>query len=368
MTRLLYLVSHPIQYQAPLLRRIAGEPGIDLRVIFADARSAVPHHEPDFGIDVCWDVPLLDGYDSAELTAVDIANEIATVDAVWIHGWQYRWQRRAIDVAARCGVPVLMRGENWAGAMPDPAGPIGWAKRQWRERSFRRCAAFLAIGSCNRDYYRDHGVPARRMFSMPYAVDNRFFSERAAAAAPCRAALRRELGLPPAGRLLLFVGKLMRRKRPDLLVEAWQSANWGGERPDLIFAGDGEMRDTLQRMTADALFTGFRNQSALPALYDLADLLVVPSEREPWGLVVNEAMACGTAVIASDEVGAAHDLIDADCGAVFRTGDRDDLASRLIACLPRAGELGEAARRRVATWDFEADVAGLREALASVCR
>lgn len=367
MTRLLYLVSHPIQYQAPLLRRIAAEPGITLRVIFGDASGVVSHHEPDFGIDVGWDVPLVEGYDSAGLSTVDLVREIAGAEAVWIHGWQHRWQRQALALAARQNVPVLMRGENWIGAMPDPPGPAGWLKRVWRERLFRRCRAFLAIGSRNRDYYRDHRVPVGRLFSMPYAVDNRFFAERATAAMPHRAALRRELGLPVTGRILLFAGKLMSRKRPDLLLEAWRSANWD-ERPALVFVGDGEMRKALQSRATGAVFVGFRNQSALPALYDLADLVVVPSEREPWGLVVNEAMACGTAVIASDEVGAAHDLIGADCGAVFRAGDRDELASTLVACLPRAAELGDAARCRIATWDFEADVAGLRDALASVRR
>lgn len=160
----------------------------------------------------------------------------------------------------------------------------------------------------------------------------------------------------------------MQRKRPDLLIDAWRAANWDGERPDLVIVGDGEMRETLRRAAPDAFFAGFRNQSALPAFYDLADLLVVPSAREPWGLVVNEAMACGKAVIASDGVGAARDLIGPDCGAVFRTGDRDDLAAKLVACLPRAEELGQAARRRIATWDFEADVIGLRQALDSVRR
>lgn len=368
MTRLLYLVSHPIQYQAPLLRRIAGEPGIELRVVFADTGSAGVHREADFGVDVGWDVPLLEGYDSVSLAATDIESEVAAAHAVWLHGWQYRWQRRAIALAVRHGVPVLMRGENWIGAMPEAPGPIGWMRRMWRRRLFRRCDAFLAIGSGNRDYYTGHGVPPQRVFAMPYAIDNRFFAERAAAAAPQRATLRRELGLPPEGGIVMYVGKLMRRKRPDLLVDAWRSAGWTGARPHLVLVGDGEMRDALQRLAGDAIFAGFRNQSALPALYDLADILVVPSEREPWGLVVNEAMACGTAVIASDQVGAAQDLLGPECGAVFRAGDRDDLAGKLVACLPHAGMLGEAARRRIAGWDFEADVKGLREALAAVHR
>lgn len=366
MTRLLYLVSHPIQYQAPLLRRIAAEPGIALRVIFGDTATAGQHREPDFGVDVTWDVPLLDGYDWAALSSVDLGQEIARADAVWVHGWQYRWQRRAMALAGRSGVPVLMRGENWLGAMPDPPGPLGWAKRAWRRRLFGRAAAFLAIGRGNRDYYRAHGVADDRLFAMPYAIDNRAFAERAAAAANERPALRTRLGLEADRPILLFVGKLMPRKRPDLLIEAWRRARWPGPAPALLMAGDGVLRETLRQAAPEAVFVGFQNQSQLPALYALADLLVVPSDREPWGLVVNEAMASGTAVVASDQVGAAHDLISPETGAVFRAGDADALAAALVACLPRARALGAAAARAVAAWDFEADLRGLSAALKAV--
>lgn len=366
MRKLLYLVSHPIQYQAPLLRRIAREDGLKLRVVFGTLASAELHREPDFGRDVRWDVPLLEGYEHVDLRSVDLEREIAGADSVWVHGWEHAWQRHAIATAARRGVPVLMRGENWLGAMPDGAPPMAWLKRRWRQRLFARCRAFLAIGSRNRDYYRAHGVDDARLFHMPYAVDNQYFAARAAMADAGRDALRRELGLAPGLPVLLFVGKLMRRKRPDLLLAAWRSAAWPGGPPALLFAGDGEMRGELERAGARVL--GFRNQSELPALYALADLLVVPSEREPWGLVVNEAMACGTAVVASDQVGAAHDLIAPDCGAMFRSGDREELAARLAAALPAAAELGRNARRRIAAWDFEADLRGLRSALAAVCR
>jgi len=368
MTRLLYLVSHPIQYQAPLLRRIAAEPGIALRVVFGHVATARTHREPEFGIELDWDVPLLDGYDSVALADTDLAREIGAADAVWIHGWQYRWQRRALVTASRRRVPVLMRGENWSGATPDAAGPVEWARRLGRRTLFRHVSGFLAIGSRNRDYYVEHGVPPARLFSMPYAVDNDYFATRAKAAAGSRDALRDRLEIPQGRPVLLFVGKLMARKRPDLLVAAWKAARWVGAQPVLLFVGDGELRDGLRRAAPQAVFAGFRNQSELPAFYDLADLLVVPSRREPWGLVINEAMACGTAAVASDDVGAAHDLIQPETGGVFRSGDVDSLAAVLAECLPRAEALGQAARQHVAAWDFEADVRGLQTALASVAR
>jgi glycosyltransferase involved in cell wall biosynthesis len=366
--RLLYLVSHPIQYQAPLLRRIAHEPDLRLRVVFGSEDTARGYRDPGFGVDVAWDVPLLEGYDHVSRRDTVLDDEIAAADVVWVHGWQYGWQRRAVAIAAHRRVPVLMRGENWAGAAVEPPAPLSWLKWARLRRLFADCSGFLAIGSKNRDYYVEHGIAANRIFPMPYAVDNAFFAMRADAARSNRTAWRASQGIPDDSPVLLFAGKLTRRKRPDLLLEAWRRAAWpGGHRPVLMFAGDGDMRAELEAHAAGAVrFLGFRNQSELPAVYAAADLLIVPSEREPWGLVVNEAMACGTAVIASDAVGAAYDLIDASCGAVFRSGDAGDLARAMMAALPRAAELGSAARRRIAAWDFEADVRGLRAACASV--
>jgi glycosyltransferase involved in cell wall biosynthesis len=366
-TRLLYLLSHPIQYQAPLLRRIAREPGIELRVIFGSMATAGVYRDPGFAQDIQWDVPLLEGYESAALATVDLPREIEMADAVWIHGWQFPWQRRAIVEVSRRKAPLLMRGENWAGSAAARAGPVRWLKRMSLRWLFNRCDAFLAIGSRNRDYYLDHGAPAGRIFSVPYAIDNAFFAARAEQARADTAAARARLGLPPAGQIVMFVGKLIGHKRPDLLLEAWRrvSSQLGGAT--LVFVGDGAMRQGLERAVGERVrFVGFHNQTEMPALYALADLLVLPSAHEAWGLVVNEAMASGTAVIASDAVGAAHDLIDPSCGAMFRAGDAAGLAQALVTALPRARDLGAAAQRRIATWDFEADVRGLKLALSAV--
>lgn len=364
-TRLLYLVSHPIQYQAPMLRRIAAEPGIDLKVVFERVDTEQGYFDDGFGTRVAWDVPLRQGYQSVALAETCLMREIAAADAVWLHGWRSPMHLKALALARVRGKPVLMRGENQDQAMPDGSGLRGWIKRRFLRWVFRRTAGFLAIGSLNREYYRRRGVPESRIFSMPYAVDNAFFAARATAAD--LAALRREFGLPEGRRVVLFAGKFQRRKRPDLLVEAW--AGLPQPRPILLMVGDGELRPDLEaRRLPDMVFAGFRNQSELPAFYRLADVFVLPSEDEPWGLAVNEAMACGTAVVVSDQVGSVPDLIDERCGAVFPTGDVDGLRRALAQVLAASDEMGRNACARIATWDFEADVAGLTEALAHVGR
>ncbi|MBC7952356.1 MAG: glycosyltransferase family 4 protein [Rhodospirillaceae bacterium] len=363
MTRLLYMVSHPIQYQAPLLRRIAAEPGIQLRVVFEAVDSVGGYFDVGFGTEVKWDVPLRGGYDSVCLDDTCLTKEIAASDVVWLHGWASGALLKALGIARAKGKPVLMRGENWDGAMPEQPGLKGWLRRRFHGWVFARCAGFLAIGSKNRDYYVARGVPPRSVFSVPYAVDNTFFASRATPSE--MAALRQQLALPPDRQVVLYCGKFMRRKRPDLLMRAWQ--HLPEPRPVLLMVGDGEMRDELAAMAGDGVvFAGFRNQTQLPGLYALADVFVLPSEREPWGLAVNEAMACGTAVVVSDQVGSAFDLVDESTGAVFPAGDQDALTHALARVLADGAKRGANAQASMADWDFEADLRGLKEALAHV--
>src|SRR5690606_41996231 len=158
---------------------------------------------------------------------------------------------------------------------------------------------------------------------------------------------RAELGLPPDRPVVLYASKLMARKRAGALLEAFPGLDGPAaqRRPLLLFVGEGEMRPALEARVAAAgageavRFLGFRNQGELPAFYDLADLFVLPSDREPWGLVVNEAMNAGTAVVASDQVAAAHDLvIEGETGAVFPVGRVEALREALQRLLGRPGE------------------------------
>src|SRR6185312_5318202 len=148
-----------------------------------------------------------------------------------------------------------------------------------------------------------------------------------------------------------------------------------GPVPYLLIVGDGEERARLETRALELVlegvrFPGFRNQSELPSFFALADVFVLPSRHEPWGLIVNEAMAAGCAVIVSNEVGAHADLVTNGVeGFVFPVGDIEALATdlgRVLSSPEQARRMGEAAKARVATWDFEADVRGLRQALTAV--
>jgi glycosyltransferase involved in cell wall biosynthesis len=385
--RVACLVSHPIQYQAPLFRYLSSRPGIDLTVFFLSDLSVHTYRDSGFGVDVKWDVPLLDGYRHEFLPRVGSWSGLSfwrpwtfglrarlrrgRFDALWVHGYAHRGCLAGIAAAKSLNIPVLLRGESNLLSETDDALKLG-VKRIAMPALLRTIDAVLAIGRLNREYYLHYGVEPGRIFPMPYAVDNEFFRTAAERARPHRERLRAELGLKPGRAVILFASKMQLHKRAADLLEAYARLS-----PDayLVFAGDGEERANLERrareLKSDSIrFIGFRNQSELPALYDLCDVFVLPSDHEPWGLVVNEAMNASKPVIVSDRVGAGPDLVeDGINGAVFSTRDIASLADRLqrlIDSPEHRAAMGARALEKVSRLDFAADREGLLAALDSI--
>ncbi|HEX9462820.1 MAG TPA: glycosyltransferase family 4 protein [Alphaproteobacteria bacterium] len=396
--RLAYLVTHPIQYQAPLLRLVAAQPDLDFTVFFGTDFSARAFTAGEFGREITWDVPLLDGYRHEVLPQLftppagrqppldfwrplnyGLARRLAAgkFDALWVHGYAHWLHWWAMAVAKRHGTKVLLRDEATS-ISAERGGAKRAAKRAFFAGLNRMVDGFLTIGTLNRRYYAANGARADRLFDMPYAVDNGHFSQGAAKANLNREPYRAALGLEPGRPILLFAAKLIERKRPGLLLEAFSRihADPATRRPYLLFAGDGPLRPALEaQATAQApgavRFLGFQKQSDLPRCYDLCDAFVLPSAQEAWGLVVNEVMCAGRAVVASDRVGAAPDLVrDGENGAMFRTDDGDDLMRVLretLADPERLAAMGKRSREIIDRWSFAEDIAGLRRALAAVC-
>lgn len=341
MSRIGFLISHPIQYYTPIFRALSKQ--CDLTVFFAHRQTAEQQARAGFGVAFDWDVDLLSGYESRFLVNVarrpstdrftgcdtpDIADEIARgrFDAFVVPGWALRCYWQAVRACRRHGVPVLVRGDSHLGTRRNNF--IRAAKSLAFSHLLRRFDGFLYVGQKNRDYLLHYGAPRDRLFFSPHCVDNDAFAAASAAAAVSR---------DPERRRILFVGKLIARKNPaDLLYAA---ARLGGRRAEVVFAGSGALEPELRRIAENesvrAEFMGFVNQSDLPAVYAAADLLVLPSNaQETWGLVVNEAMACGVPAVVSDAVGCGPDLIDTGAtGAIFPLGDVAALATAIETVL-----------------------------------
>jgi glycosyltransferase involved in cell wall biosynthesis len=385
--RLAYLVSHPIQYQAPLLRRIAAEPGIDLHVLFAtDLRQRI---DPGFHRPIDWDIPLLDGYSSEFLTSLHDAGRLTPFsplsrnlyarlaalqpDALWLHGYASLNALQALACARALDIPVLLRAESWLADRPRSPLTLA-AKHLFFTLLAPYIAAVLPIGTRNAAYWQ-HYLPDTPQFPVPYAVDNARF---AASVAPAQlAALRTALDIPAGRPTVLFAAKLQPRKHAGHLLEAFACLRATTTLdPILLYVGDGEQLAALQARTAalnltpHVRFAGFRNQTELPTLYQLATVFVLPSRHEPWGLTINEAMASGCPVIASSDVGCATDLIASvdgmPTGLTYPVGDIPALTAALQQVLTNdnAVHMSTAARTHIATWSFDKDVAGLQAALS----
>jgi len=238
----------------------------------------------------------------------------------------------------------------------------------------------LPIGSSNAAYWRHTLGEELPQFLMPYAVDNDYFQSRSREAGSRREDLRRELGLDSSRPVILFASKLQKRKRCEDLLEAYLNlcSEIGSQPiPYLVVVGDGEERAALERRVKETgvsgvRFCGFRNQSELPRFFDLATVFVLPSRDEPWGLIVNEVMNSGRAVILSDDVGCQPDLVtDGIEGCVFPVGDVKALtnALRRVLTVPGTAEaMGERGLKRISQWSYEQDMIGLRQAVGAVTR
>jgi glycosyltransferase involved in cell wall biosynthesis len=281
-----------------------------------------------------------------------------------------------IVAAKALGIPVLLRAEPWLGDRGRSRVKLALKKASFAGLK-RMVSAVMPIGRLNAEYWRHYFGDDVPQFPMPYAVDNHYFAQRAREAAAGRAELQAELGLDPARPVVLFAGKLQTRKHCDHLMEAYRRlAHSAGEEPGpyLVIVGDGEERAALERQAAatgfgSIRFCGFRNQSEMPRFFDLATVFVIPSRHEPWGLIVNEVMNAARAVIASDDVGCAPDLVeDGVNGCIVPVGDVDALARALERVLePGVAEaMGQRAFERIQGWSFEEDVRGLRQALEHV--
>jgi glycosyltransferase involved in cell wall biosynthesis len=383
--RLGVLATHPIQYHAPLYRALAQK--LDLNVFFAHQQTAQGQADAGFGVAFEWDVPLLDGYPYQFLENAAKEPDVSTFwgcstpeigeviarerfDAFLVNGWYNRSFWQAMRACWRTGTPLLIRGDS---QLRTPRSlPFRLAKEAFYRAFIPRFDGYLVVGERAREYYLYYGAREERMSFVPHFVDNAWFRERAASVD--RQALRTKLGVGADTAILLFVGKFIPKKRPVDVIQAARRLQNRGRAVQVVLVGSGELEAEL-REVANALdvpvhFAGFKNQSELPFYYAGADLLVLPSDGgETWGLVVNEAMACGLPAVVSDAVGCSPDLTDAgETGEVFPLGDIDAFADALERALPLIDRtrISEDLRAKMDVYSLETAVEGTLAAVRAL--
>lgn len=356
------IVSHPIQYYVPLYQRLAARDDLSIKVFFTwhGGQSAVLDH--GFKREVAWDLNLTEGYEHELVPNVarapgthhfrGLQNPALTAkvlawqpDAVHLTGYAYASHLQTLRALHRAQVPVLFRGDSH---LLDGTGGWKWlGKRALLSLIYRWPTAFLYVGQANRAYYQRFGVPDEKLHYCPHSIEVSRFAAPAAEWEREAAAWRAELGLRPEQRVLLFAGKFEDKKQPLALMQAFlqaAEADWV-----LLMVGDGELGAAVtalaQAHPTRLRVLPFQNQSRMPLVYRLGDVLVLPSTYgETWGLAVNEALACGRPVLVSDRVGCAADVVRAgETGEVFRAGDWEDFCGKMQQCLLAASPTQRAA-------------------------
>lgn len=383
--RVLSICAHPVQYMAPLLRLLAKHSQVQLEVAYCTLRGAEAVHDPEFGVTVKWDIPLLEGYSWTHVLNRGSGDESffglnnpgiwklirqGKFDAVLCYTGYIRASFWIAWLAAKLSGAVFIFGTD-AHSL-DPRDASRWkvvVKKLFWPGLFRLADQVNAPCSGTRQLMHSLRIPEDRVTLIPYCVDNDWWIEQSSRVD--RDAVRTSWGADQNTTVILFSGKLQPWKRPLDLLQAFARTKYRDAL--LLFAGEGPLRaqlekDSISLGVADRVrFLGFVNQSQLPAVYTSSDLLVLPSTYEPFGLVVNEALLCGCTAAVGDRTGAAKDLIAPIAPEfVYPSGDVAALAvilQRSFSDRQMLAALAARGRKRMETWGPRENIAGTLEAI-----
>jgi len=385
--KLAIIMSHAIQYQTSLLRKLAASEDINLMVYFNWDFGVKESYDPELNVIVKWDIPVLEGYPHKFLKNFSpkpssnffgqlnfcIVGELIKnrYDAVLIYGWNSFVNWLVLIVAPIIGTRVLLHGESPLNQELQKSKIKRFIKRLLFGTLLKRVSVFLYIGEQNKKFYEYYGISKEKLFFAPYAVDNDRFIKTSEELKSKRAELREKLvGIKDERPIILFGGKLIEKKRPFDLLRAFEILNtqYNILNTSLVFLGDGVLRPELEMYVGkhnlkDVYFVGFKNQTESPAFYVISDVFVLPSGMgETWGLMVNEAMCFDLPIIVSDTVGCGYDLVkQRKNGFVFPLGDIEKLAEYLFLTL--SGNYKQKSLEIIKNYSHEKDIEGIIEAL-----
>jgi len=379
MKRLAIVTTHPIQYNAPLFKLLSERKNIEVKVFYTWEKGA-EHFDQGFGRSFQWDIPLLEGYEYSFVSNngnmgkgfwdVKNPNLIQSIkewqpQAVLVYGWNY-WSHLQVLRHFKGKIKVLFRGDSTL---------IGEKKgmkkllRKWILKWIYSYVDYaLYVGTNNKAYFQQHGLKEKQLIFVPHAIDNDRFSTENRAQTEYRENLMQSMRLKDDTNSILFAGKFQKKKNVALLLEAFKQLKLPSWK--LILVGNGEDEEQLKQASAgheDIYFLPFQNQMMIPAVYRLGKIFCLPSQgpEETWGLAVNEAMASGRAVIVSDEVGCAVDLVeDGVNGYIFQSGNLGDLMDKMTMA---AGQdllrMGNQSKLKIENWRFEVQAKQIEQLL-----
>jgi len=388
---LVVIQTHPIQYHVPVYRTLQAQWDIPVTAIYGSDFSVVGYRDKEFGVSFAWDVDLLSGYTAVFLSRVETEGARSVEDvssrglrralreisprAALIVGYSPRFYWEAFSEAWRIKIPVLFRGETTDHAK-HPGLLRAWFRDPILRWIYKRCDRLLYVGQRSYRHFKRLGVSDQKLISSPYCVDTVPFEPSETNRTRLRQTIRQMFRLTKDQKVLLFSGKLSRRKGVELILPAIRALPDNvREQIVLFFIGDGALRQTLRKQaegppSVSVHFLGFQNQKVLSPYYHAADLLLLPSlHSETWGLVVNEAFHHGLPCVVSEEVGCALDLVEPGItGEICRAGQVLALSLAIERAMGLIGrsEIRERCRRKVSGYTVEKAAEGIAQAYWAV--
>lgn len=378
---IVFINTHPIQYFVPLYQLMATDTRMDLKVLYLSDETVDGNKDIEFGTNVRWDIPMLDGYQfkfvrnnswkpSFTSGFFGLINfglipellKLSENSVVVIHGWAYFSNLLAIYTSKFFGYKVCLRAES----------PLKQENRSTFVRFLRFIFfkfllfpfidKFLFIGEENRLFYKKWGISDKDLIFTPYSVDNDRFRKEFLTLRPKKNLLRSQLNIPPDALVFLYSGKYVAKKRPLDLLQAILPLE--GRNIFLVLVGEGELRSEMEkfvdcnRLNKQVLLTGFINQSEISKYYALSDVFVMCSGiGETWGLSVNEAMNFNLPLIISDLTGSSDDLVkEGENGYIFKTSNVTELRKCIERFITKnekeRSAMGEASYKIVSEYSF----------------
>lgn len=387
---IVFINTHPIQYIIPIYQELALDKTIDFEVIYLTDETIKGSFDKHFGREIKWDIPLLDHYNykfirnyswkpSLNNGFFGLVNfgiikylwRIPSNSLVIVSGWSNFTFILAIligklfrhKIGIRCDAPAFIENNK--------SGIFNVFRKKILKTMFSHFMDFgFYIGTENKRFYELYGMKEKKLIYTPFSVDNRRFSYEREKLKPNRNSIKKKFGIPIDSFIILFTGKFYNIKRPFDLLKAFQMV--GIENRFLIMVGDGVLMGDMEKFIKDeniakVKLPGFKNQMEISEFYAIADIFVLCSESETWGLSVNEAMNFGVPIVLYDSVGCATDLLkDGVNGSIVKKGDLDSLSEKIEYYginKQKASESGKESIRIVNEYSNSKIIEGIKKAL-----
>ena len=289
--------------------------------------------------------------------------------AITINGYNDPARLRVLAWGRAHGVPVFIQADSNI-RLDRVRGVKAAVKRAFVSSAIRAAFGVLPFGSLGGAYFHKYGARPNRTFYLPMEPDYELIESLPAEHIE---QVRARFGLMPGRRRVLFSGRFILEKRVDLLVRAFSQVAAARPEWDLVLLGSGPLKAEVAALVSPQLagrivwIDALRDPADVFAVYHCCDVLALTSQYDAWALVVNEAVACGMALVCSDVVGSTAELLrDGVNGRLFRANDLDGLVAALgdVMNIERLPAMQAASRQLLAEWRRVGDpVEGFRQAM-----